>query len=445
MTIRITFLTLAGLSSVFLLAGCAQSTPQEPIAQDADISTKVVPRITFNETEFDFGVIKQSGGKVKHDFRFTYDGGEPLRITGVPTSCACASASVDKTQFKDGDTGILTVKFNPNLHEEPEGKFFKTIALLTDPPLKETPEVKIWAEIDLDLGPEAFELKEDHNDEEEHGAEQEYHSITPEELQSVLEKESAVLIDVHIPEQEHLPNTDLFIPYNEIGDNLHKLPTEKDAPIVLYCRSGGMSRAAAYVLVEHGYTNVYDLVGGKNAYDDWSSNQDDSPSAFIHPDRITKKPFGIYITPENSPVQPERFSGYHTGADFEVLPEEDEKESSFSAICDGKAVYKDSVKGYGGVFVQQCNFEEMPVTVLYGHISIASVSHNVGDNVKRGNSIGSLGKAYSEETDGERAHLHLAIHRGSDIDLRGYVSEKEMLSQWIDPVLFLSNSYPYLS
>lgn len=33
--------------------------------------------------------------------------------------------------------------------------------------------------------------------------------------------------------------------------------------------------------------------------------------------RITKKPFGIYITPQNSPVQPERFTGYHTGVDVE--------------------------------------------------------------------------------------------------------------------------------
>src|SRR5947209_4518700 len=33
--------------------------------------------------------------------------------------------------------------------------------------------------------------------------------------------------------------------------------------------------------------------------------------------RVTKKPFGIYVNPANSPVQPERFSGYHTGADAE--------------------------------------------------------------------------------------------------------------------------------
>src|SRR4030067_1140465 len=34
-------------------------------------------------------------------------------------------------------------------------------------------------------------------------------------------------------------------------------------------------------------------------------------------ERVTKKPFGIFITPQNSPIQPEKFSGFHTGADFE--------------------------------------------------------------------------------------------------------------------------------
>jgi hypothetical protein len=28
--------------------------------------------------------------------------------------------------------------------------------------------------------------------------------------------------------------------------------------------------------------------------------------------RVTKKPFGIFVTPQNSPVQPERFRGFHT-------------------------------------------------------------------------------------------------------------------------------------
>ncbi|MBT4937276.1 DUF1573 domain-containing protein [Candidatus Peregrinibacteria bacterium] len=120
--------------------------------------------IIFEEVSYDFGLIKQSAGKVKYDFPFVYQGEETLEITGVPTSCACTSAEVNKTSFISGEEGILTVTFNPNLHAEPEGKFFKTISLLTEPKIEELPELKIWAEIDLDLGEGAFELKSAHID-----------------------------------------------------------------------------------------------------------------------------------------------------------------------------------------------------------------------------------------------------------------------------------------
>lgn len=118
----------------------------------------------FTEKEFDFETIKQSDPIASHEFSFTYVGDSPLTITGTPTSCPCTSASIDKKQFNPGDSGIVTVKFDPNLHKEPDGKFFKTINLLTDPKQAEEIELKIWAEVDLDLGPEAFKLKEEHID-----------------------------------------------------------------------------------------------------------------------------------------------------------------------------------------------------------------------------------------------------------------------------------------
>lgn len=115
---------------------------------------------SFKEHEFDFGVIKQSGGTVRHGFFFRYDGEEKVKITGVPTSCSCTSAIISDTEFTKGEEGAVIVEFDPNLHAEPEGKFNKTISILTEPTLSEIPEIKIWAQIDLDLGPEAFKLKE---------------------------------------------------------------------------------------------------------------------------------------------------------------------------------------------------------------------------------------------------------------------------------------------
>lgn len=118
----------------------------------------------FSETEFDFGVVKQSGPIVERKFSFEYTGEQPITVTSTPTSCACTTAEISSKTFKKGDKGVLTVKFDPNLHEEPQGKFFKTVTLLTDPKLSTQPEVKIWAEVNLDLGADAYKLKEQHVD-----------------------------------------------------------------------------------------------------------------------------------------------------------------------------------------------------------------------------------------------------------------------------------------
>lgn len=113
----------------------------------------------FAEKEYDFGVVKQSQGIISHKFPFRYNGQIPIKVASLPTSCACATASIDKQELKPGDEGIITVEFDPNLHEEPKGKFFKTIFLATEPKLKEEVELKIWVEIDLDLGPAAYKQK----------------------------------------------------------------------------------------------------------------------------------------------------------------------------------------------------------------------------------------------------------------------------------------------
>lgn len=153
-------------------------------------------------------------------------------------------------------------------------------------------------------------------------------------------------------------------------------------------------------------------------------------------ERVTKKPFGIFITPKTSPIQPERFKGYHTGADFEIFPEELDVDVSVHAVCSGKLLLKKYATGYGGVAVQSCMLDKNPITVIYGHLKLASIILSSGDSLSAGDTIGILGRAYSAETNGERKHLHLGFHQGTGINILGYVQNKNDLSGWIDPCLY---------
>jgi Peptidase family M23 len=148
--------------------------------------------------------------------------------------------------------------------------------------------------------------------------------------------------------------------------------------------------------------------------------------------RVTKKPFGIYITPENSPVQLEKFSGFHTGTDFEIFPEELNKKVLVKSVCDGEIIQKRLVSGYGGVVVQICEVGDNSVIIIYGHLKLNGDFINIGDIINQSDTIGELGDHESNETNGERKHLHLGIKKGNEVDFSGYVSDKKELENWID-------------
>ena len=74
-----------------------------------------------------------------------------------------------------------------------------------------------------------------------------YRKVSAQELNTMLKEKDFVIINVHAPFAGLITDTDLSIPYDEIGvpENLSQLPVDKNAKIVLYCRSGRMSEIAA--------------------------------------------------------------------------------------------------------------------------------------------------------------------------------------------------------
>lgn len=77
-----------------------------------------------------------------------------------------------------------------------------------------------------------------------------------------LLKEGVFVLDVRTPQEAAegmLPGA-VLIPLAELSPD--KLPRDRGKPVLIYCRSGRRSAAAAKALKGWGWTRLYDLEGG---------------------------------------------------------------------------------------------------------------------------------------------------------------------------------------
>jgi rhodanese-related sulfurtransferase len=94
----------------------------------------------------------------------------------------------------------------------------------------------------------------------------EYIRITPEEAKEMM-IDGVVILDVRTQEEFdrlRLANA-ILLPDFDVREQAENVLTDKDQVILVYCRAGRRSEIAAKILIELGYTRVYDF-GGLN---DW--------------------------------------------------------------------------------------------------------------------------------------------------------------------------------
>ena len=93
--------------------------------------------------------------------------------------------------------------------------------------------------------------------------------LSPAAYRDALAADSGVfVVNVHTPYEGEIAGTDAFIPFDRVTELTGGLPSDKGAPLYIYCRTGRMSAEATPALQAQGYTNIIDLQGGMNAWRD---------------------------------------------------------------------------------------------------------------------------------------------------------------------------------
>lgn len=94
-----------------------------------------------------------------------------------------------------------------------------------------------------------------------------YTKITAEEAYEMMQNQEVIIIDVRTEAEykEGFISNAILIPNDEITDTPPEQLPDKDAVILVYCRSGNRSAKAANKLIQMGYTKIYDF-GGINRW-----------------------------------------------------------------------------------------------------------------------------------------------------------------------------------
>ena len=90
-----------------------------------------------------------------------------------------------------------------------------------------------------------------------------YQKISAEDAYEMMASQEVVVVDVRTREEYdggHIENA-VLVPNESIGSEMPEALPDKEATLLIYCRSGRRSKDAAEKLLSLGYQNVYDFGG----------------------------------------------------------------------------------------------------------------------------------------------------------------------------------------
>jgi rhodanese-related sulfurtransferase len=95
-----------------------------------------------------------------------------------------------------------------------------------------------------------------------------FENITTKQFKNLMEKDNAIIIDVRSSREVESGMIDGAININVMsGDFDEKIAKiEKGKTYLVYCRSGNRSGIACAKMAEMGYSNLYNLAGGVQAW-----------------------------------------------------------------------------------------------------------------------------------------------------------------------------------
>ena len=90
-----------------------------------------------------------------------------------------------------------------------------------------------------------------------------YHKLSAEDAYEMMVSQEIVVVDVRTREEYdggHIENA-VLVPNESIGSEMPETLPDKEATLLIYCRSGHRSKDAAQKLLALGYQSVYDFGG----------------------------------------------------------------------------------------------------------------------------------------------------------------------------------------